>query len=838
VNPLAAVWLGFGISVAAQNCNSLNVVSSIKNQDLKISAITGYQSDIIFLSDVRFNGREQAVCDKLKPWYNIIYNSTKNSRGVAILIRKQLEHEVLETIRDTQENIILLKININGNTIILGSVYGPNIDNNCGEFFEFLRRNLLNWSNIPCILGGDWNTTVSNLPIGSNPDVAFMRNIPSRIRSDHLLELCGDADLSDPYRTLHPDGVDFSYNPSGDLRKNRSRIDFSLVSPYIYQYIESCTVAQGYCRKTFDHKPIFLRLKKKKGKGRPCVFNGTINHELSDYVVKIAVHNSYLTAAMENAGLITGTIIDTECWKINAIEIKVNRIISLKGAAYSRDLTDLEEGELAILEADVLEDWLDTAPLDYIQTFERQVTADDFFEILLGNTRRAMLNFQNNLKAAESSAKRGWTSELLFLKASGYTANFDRICVLENKLNAASERYISDRLSNYIKSDVLCAEKMTPRFLHLAKENNSADLSMIKDLYGNPFPCPQERGEHITSFYETLYKNPATIPADFSNCVTNFLGDLVNHPAIRGCMLNEEESSRLDLALTIDELDEAVEHVNLKSAPGIDGLNNKFIKKFWKYFRVPLFENITECIGKRELTRTFRTALIRLIPKKGDISMIKNWRPISLLTCFYKIVSKAVNTRLDTVIDKVTSLDQKAYNKNRYIQEALISTIDTIRHCENNGIKGAILSIDQKKAFDSVYHGYMREVYKFFGFGEIFVNLLETIGNGRTARIILENDKQSREFDLERGFAQGNGPSPKKYNIGEQILLFRLAYDPLIYGVYTTFLVPRSIINEVVTYPRVEEAERKGWEGPVCGSGIATHQQESSGICRRHKWRL
>ncbi len=169
--------------------------------------------------------------------------------------------------------------------------------------------------------------------------------------------------------------------------------------------------------------------------------------------------------------------------------------------------------------------------------------------------------------------------------------------------------------------------------------------------------------------------------------------------------------------------------------------------------------------------------MIKLIPKKGDTSKIKNWRPISLVSCFYKIVSKAVNSRLDTVIDKVTSLDQKAYNKNRFIQEALICTIDTIRHCENNDIKGAVLSIDQKKAFDSVFHGYMREVYKFFNFGGRFIDLLETIGNGRTARILLENGKPSHEFDLERGLAQGNGPSPKKYNIGEQILLFRLSYD-------------------------------------------------------------
>ncbi len=168
-----------------------------------------------------------------------------------------------------------------------------------------------------------------------------------------------------------------------------------------------------------------------------------------------------------------------------------------------------------------------------------------------------------------------------------------------------------------------------------------------------------------------------------------------------------------------------------------------------------------------------------------------------------------MNARLDKVIDRVTLLDQKAYNKNRYIQEALINTINTIRHCQNNNISGVVLSIDQKKAFDSVYHGYMREVYRFFGFGEKFIFLLELIGTNRTARILLD-DRTSREFDLERGFAQGNGPSPKKYNIGEQILLFRLEYDPSLAGVYTSFIIPRNVVNGVEYLPAVDQAREKG----------------------------
>ncbi len=186
--------------------------------------------------------------------------------------------------------------------------------------------------------------------------------------------------------------------------------------------------------------------------------------------------------------------------------------------------------------------------------------------------------------------------------------------------------------------------------------------------------------------------------------------------------------------------------------------------------------------------------IFKVLKRIRTFCMIKNWRPILLLSCFYKIWSKAVDARLEKVIDKVTSLSQKAYNKKRYIQESLINTIDTIRHCEHNGVGGAILSIDQKKAFDSVYHGYMREVYRFFGFRPDFIKLLETIGINRTARIIFCDNQYSGEISLERGFAQGNSPSPKKYNIGEQILIFRLEFDPAVAGVYNNFLIPRSVI--------------------------------------------
>jgi hypothetical protein len=137
---------------------------------------------------------------------------------------------------------------------------------------------------------------------------------------------------------------------------------------------------------------------------------------------------------------------------------------------------------------------------------------------------------------------------------------------------------------------------------------------------------------------------------------------------------------------------------------------------------------------------------------------------------------------------------QKGFTSERYIQEVLVNVIENIAHCKKNNISACILSIDQSKAFDSVSHLYMREVYRFFGFGSDFIRIIETLCNNQTACIAFDDGTLSEPFDLGRGEAQGNTPSPVLYNMGEQILLFKLELCPEISSVFNHFLVPRNYL--------------------------------------------
>jgi hypothetical protein len=122
-------------------------------------------------------------------------------------------------------------------------------------------------------------------------------------------------------------------------------------------------------------------------------------------------------------------------------------------------------------------------------------------------------------------------------------------------------------------------------------------------------------------------------------------------------------------------LDLALDGANSSSAAGIDGISTKFIKRYWDIFREPLFKYARTVFVKGQLTRTFRTAIIKLIPKKGIATDIRKWRPISLLSCMYKILSRAVNNRLKSVVNRFTSRAQKGFTNHHYRVRGVLTPV-------------------------------------------------------------------------------------------------------------------------------------------------------------------
>jgi exonuclease III len=263
------------ITVSSINCNSLNSsVASKNNRNLKVHGITKLSTDVVFLCDLRLSNKQLVSSENeirkafqlnMYDGYDCFFNSTKNKRGVGILINKKISYAVLGREDDPEENFILLHIDLAGENLVIASVYGPNSTDL--TFFTKLKTGLRSMSpnnSVPVIVGGDWNCTYSADPVNVNIDVINMVDLPNKRHSEAVLELCTELGLTDPYRILHFNKRDFSYVPRCPAQKNRSRIDFFLISEQLINTVSSCEIVDTVQNKLFDHKAILLSLNNKK----------------------------------------------------------------------------------------------------------------------------------------------------------------------------------------------------------------------------------------------------------------------------------------------------------------------------------------------------------------------------------------------------------------------------------------------------------------------------------------------------------------------------------------------------------------------------------------------
>jgi exonuclease III len=156
--------------------------------------------------------------------YSLHHNSSKNSRGVAIIMSNKLVYTILDEFKDDLCNIFLMKVQFGTTTITLGSIYGPNTDDI--NFYNHLRTVIEQFNSDYVVIGGDWNATIDGRNCRNNLDILNTASIPSAHRSGWLNSLMTDCNLMDPYRHFFPDTPEYTYVPYAIDAVNRSRLDF------------------------------------------------------------------------------------------------------------------------------------------------------------------------------------------------------------------------------------------------------------------------------------------------------------------------------------------------------------------------------------------------------------------------------------------------------------------------------------------------------------------------------------------------------------------------------------------------------------------------------------
>jgi len=355
--------------------------------------------------------------------------------------------------------------------------------------------------------------------------------------------------------------------------------------------------------------------------------------------------------------------------------------------------------------------------------------------------RSIVSSVAGNVKKAENLEQEAISEQLNILIATkeklenGDLVNPDLSEEIEHTitlLEAERNRYlnqVSERLS--MKAKVKWyeeGERSNKYFLNLIKRRSEQQL-ITKLIDQNIVHDSQDDiMEHATDFYKKLY--------DHKETADNFDELFVDLP-----QLTEQEKEYLDRQITLDELWEVLRGCE-ESAPGPDGITYNVYKKLWSEIGPFLLESWKYSVSVKLLPLDQRVSAITLLPKNGKPKdRIENWRPITLSNCDLKMFTKLISNRVSKVLNRIIHPSQTAYIPGRVVHDNLRMFEFYNNYCKEKNVDAVLISLDAKKAFDSVSHKYLHKVLKAYGFSDNFIETVQLLYKDIKANILINGYK-------------------------------------------------------------------------------------------------
>merc|ERR1711895_105069 len=252
----------------------------------------------------------------------------------------------------------------------------------------------------------------------------------------------------------------------------------------------------------------------------------------------------------------------------------------------------------------------------------------------------------------------------------------------------------------------------------------------------------------------------------------------------RKTKITEQEFQEMEGKLSDFELtDTLMNSMNRASAPGIDGFTVAKLRQFWPKLRSLVRMALNEMYDETALSEMCRLAIIRLLRTGGKSPLLPgNYRPISLLSIFYKLASACITKRIKPVLARLIGKEQKAYLPENNIGSVIMNLINMIHFCNTKKKEAFILLVDFQKAFDSISHEYIDSVRKIYGFGESIRKWIRIFFNKREAVILLGGHLSEKIF-LRQGVPQGDVISPYIFLMVVEFLSIKINYTKNLTGV-------------------------------------------------------
>lgn len=202
--------------------------------------------------------------------------------------------------------------------------------------------------------------------------------------------------------------------------------------------------------------------------------------------------------------------------------------------------------------------------------------------------------------------------------------------------------------------------------------------------------------------------------------------------------ISEADIDSLYQPFTESEVHSALFQIEKNKATGPDKIPIEFYQSCWGIIKddiMNLFDDFYH--GKVDISR-LNYGIITLLPKVKEANRIQQYRPICLLNCLYKLITKTLTIRLEEVADKIIHCNQTAFMKGRNIMTGILSLHEILHETKKKEIE-IILKLDFEKAYDKVNWKLLFECMEKRGFNQKWCNWIRQVVTGGTVSVKVNN---------------------------------------------------------------------------------------------------
>ena len=737
-----------------------------------------HTTDITILTETKFKQNNLAIYKR--EWGSGMLTSctpeVTAQAGVAILFRKGLAVNTLADGKDKDGRVVWALVEINSKKLLIIGIYAPSKGDD-PKFFKDIVFPILSKAEYDhVIIAGDWN-----LGMDENLDY-WGYNTTDSVRPKSRSEVHKNIEhyeLLDVYRELYPSGSDKTWklwNKRQSKNDKEARLDYFIVDSGLASYVQLIGVAAPFTS-DFDHRPVIMNIDFNKVKRGPGYwkFNNSMLNE-ADFLRKVREQIAWTlseyqdTATPETPPLSVHEILCLTPAQQSDIQLTINPhqfleflLFSIKGVARKHGkekkanlLTRKERAEEQLRKESKVHDAL----LVRIRS-----------EPLNGATEEAFFNSKNKISELQK--------ELFDIDTHMNEGAYIR-CGAKWKCESEAPSRVFFQCEKW---------RGQQRYMGIL-EVDGDEPGTTKQVTNQP-----EIESEIRTFYSNLYKERPTSNSDTD--LRGFMGDIGYNKFQNSAKKNTSGTffDKMSEEISSNEVLHAIKHGKHGVAPGISGFSREFYQKFGDDLIGFIMKYIQFSEQTGILSDNQRIGVITLLPKgTKDKKSLKNWRPITLLSTLYKIISGVIGNRFKQFLPKIIALGQEGFVDGRYMGEVTRLLYDTIYDAySTKGKTGIIMSIDFEKAFDSVSFSFMEKVIETAGFPKIMQTWVKILLKGFKSHINNAGNLL-KLIELGRGARQGDPIASILFVLSIEILLIAIRNNQKI----EPYVLERPVIGQAI----------------------------------------